>query len=642
LNTVTFSQFALEDAFPNFTFQNAVDLQHANDLSDRLFVVDQSGLIKVFQNDASTNSAKNFLDITDRVISGGEQGLLGLAFHPDYENNGYFYVYYTTPNPLRTILSRFQISTMNPDSADKDSELILLTYNQPQTNHNGGCLAFGPDGYLYIASGDGGSSNNGQEITNLLGKIIRIDVDNPQLPLNYGIPADNPFVDSTNINICKEIYAWGLRNPWRFSFDTATDQLWAGDVGQNDWEEIDIIENGKNYGWPCYEGNHPLYPSGCNDFYEFPIWEYSHSVGFSIIGGYVYRGPNLPELYGKYIYADYVAAKVWNLEYDGLNPATSTLLLTAPGSITSFGVDQNQELYVLSANGKIYRFTPTAAIIAPSYLRLQSTIPGETNLFWKDNSTNETGFIIERQTNPSETFIVIDSVSTDVTSFSDVVTDTAFYTYRVRAYDALNQSGYSNEASINIRVVPVELTLFNGKYEDGEISLNWITATETNNFGFQVEKRSDNSAYESIGFVKGSGTSTNRVTYNFVDRNIKSNRYYYRLKQIDFNGTFKYSNEVQIDIKGFNNFQLYQNYPNPFNPTTKISWQSPENGWQTLKVYDILGNEVATLVNEEKPAGIYEVEFNATSGTKNPASGIYFYQLRVGEFIQTKKMTLIK
>ena len=299
------AQYNFEIAFPNLNFSSGLDLQNSGDGTNRIFVVERNGIIKVFPNDRNVSSTTTFLDITDRVTSGGETGLLGLAFHPDYLNNGYFYVNYTAPSPLRTIISRFNVSASNPDSADKNSEQIILTYNQPYSNHNGGCVAFGPDGYLYIAAGDGGSGgdpdNYAQNIGSLLGKIIRIDIDSPQAPLNYGIPADNPFVDSTNVNIRKEIFAWGMRNPWRFSFDSVTGKLWCGDVGQNTWEEVDIIENGKNYGWRCYEGNHDYNLIGCNGTYEFPIWEYSHSLGYSITGGYVYRGQNVPELYGKYI-----------------------------------------------------------------------------------------------------------------------------------------------------------------------------------------------------------------------------------------------------------------------------------------------------------------------------------------------------
>ena len=354
------AQFTLQNAFPNLTFNGAVFLTHADDNTDRIFIVEQAGRIKVFPNSSNASSAKEYLNITDRVSSGGEKGLLGLAFHPNYETNGYIYVNYTAANPERTVISRFQV-TSNPDSADKNSEFQLLTFTQPYSNHNGGWIGFGPnDGYLYIAVGDGGSGgdpqNYAQRINTLLGKILCIDVDGGS---PYAIPPTNPFVDSTNVNVKKEIYAWGLRNPWRCSFDPVTGWLFAGDVGQGDWEEIDFIENGKNYGWRCYEGNHEFNMSGCNyPEYIFPIWEYSHSVGYSITGGYVYRGQNVPELLGKYIFADYGTKKVWALSYDGINPPSNQLLLTAANNPTSFGTDQASELYVVGFNN-IYRFTPT-------------------------------------------------------------------------------------------------------------------------------------------------------------------------------------------------------------------------------------------------------------------------------------------
>ena len=545
-----YAQYNFEVAFPNLTFSSALDLQNAGDGSDRLFAVERSGVIKVFPNQSTVNTTKTFLNITDRVTSGGETGLLGLAFHPNYETNGYFYVNYTAPSPLRTIISRFSVSSTNPDSADKNSELILLTYDQPYSNHNGGCVAFGPDGNLYIAAGDGGSGgdpqNNAQNITNLLGKIIRIDVDNPQVPFNYGIPADNPFVDSTNVNIRKEIYAWGLRNTWRFSFDPVTGWLWAGDVGQGDWEEVDIIQNGKNYGWRCYEGNHPYNLSGCNGVYENPIWEYSHSLGFSISGGYVYRGENVPELYGKYICGDYVSARVWAINYDGINPATSTQITTAPGSITSFGVDENNELYLVSFNGKIYRFTPT--------------------------------------------------------------------------------------------IVPVELISFNATIVEGKVRLDWYTATETNNSGFTIQRSTDGATYENIFFIGGNGTSTTRNVYSYLDESVSSGFYYYRLKQVDFDGSFEYLNVVAVDLGTPKEFVLEQNYPNPFNPRTVINYQVPVEGLISIKVYDVLGNEIKTLVDEQKSPGIYSVELDATQLT----SGIYFYKLSSGTFNSTRKMILLQ
>jgi len=294
------AQVTMEYAFPNLTFSNPVFLTHAGDNTNRIFVIEKVGRIKVFPNSQSTTETKVFLDISDRVASSSnEMGLLGLAFHPDYENNGYFYVNYTADSPRRTIIARYQV-TINPDSADKNSESQLLVFDQPQSNHNGGWIEFGPnDGYLYIGTGDGGGAgdipNNAQNITVFLGKILRIDVDGGT---PYAIPITNPFYDSTG-SVVREIYAWGMRNPWRCSFDPVTGMLWTGDVGQGAWEEIDTIGKGKNYGWRCYEGNHPYNTTGCNyPEYIYPIWEYPHGAECSITGGYVYRGSGVPELEG--------------------------------------------------------------------------------------------------------------------------------------------------------------------------------------------------------------------------------------------------------------------------------------------------------------------------------------------------------
>jgi len=256
---------------------------------------------------------------------------------------------------------------------------------------------FGPnDGYLYIASGDGGDEINAQRINTLLGKILCIDVDGGT---PYAIPQTNPFVDSINAEVRKEIYAWGMRNPWRCSFDPVTGWLMAGDVGQGSWEEIDVIENGKNYGWRCYEGTHTYNMSGCNyPEYVLPVWEYSSSSGSecSVTGGYIYRGLNVPELEGKYIYGDYCSNKIWALTYDGINLTTNQLLVIATGGLTSFGVDQNQELYLTSFNGNIYRFTPT---ITPVELSSFSAVilENEINLKWRtETEVSNYGFDILR------------------------------------------------------------------------------------------------------------------------------------------------------------------------------------------------------------------------------------------------------
>ncbi len=387
LGTSIKAQYMFEDAFPNLSFSNPVFLTYADDSTDRIFVVEQSGIIKVFPNSQGVLSAKIFLNISDRIITGGERGLLGLAFHPDFANNGYFYVNYTyaTNGNDSTRIARYQV-TNNPDSADKNSEFQILAFDQPYGNHNGGWIGFGPnDGYLYIANGDGGNSgdpqNYAQRINTWLGKILCIDVDGGT---PYAIPPTNPFFDSTNTELKKEIYAWGLRNPWRCSFDPVTGWLIAGDVGQGSWEEIDVILNGKNYGWRCYEGNHPFNTSGCNyPEYIDPIWEYPHNPECSITGGYVYRGINVPELEGKYIYGDYCSNKIWALTYDGINPPSTHLLFTSSGGLTSFGVDQNQELYWTSSNGNIYRFTPTVTPVEggnnPTDYSLEQNYPNPFN-----------------------------------------------------------------------------------------------------------------------------------------------------------------------------------------------------------------------------------------------------------------------
>jgi glucose/arabinose dehydrogenase len=355
----------LVNAFPNLNFTHPVLLTHAGDGSNRVFVMQQNGLIRVFPNDSAAvpGAASTFLNITARLSSTtGEEGLLGLAFHPDYAANGYFYVNYTAPSPLRTVVSRFSVTPGNPDRADSLSEVVLLTVNQPFSNHNGGMLLFGNDGYLYISLGDGGSggdpNNNAQNINSLLGKILRIDVDTTTA-VPYGIPPDNPFVGVAGAD---EIYAWGLRNPWRCSKDPATGQIWVGDVGQGTWEEIDLLERGRNYGWRCYEGNDPYNTSGCGPAaqYTFPVKQYSSASPnpeCSVTGGYVYRGYRRPELQGAYIYGDYCSGKIWKFRYQG-GPITEDSLVTdAPFSLSAFGTDALGELYMCNySGGTIHRF----------------------------------------------------------------------------------------------------------------------------------------------------------------------------------------------------------------------------------------------------------------------------------------------
>jgi glucose/arabinose dehydrogenase len=344
-------------SFPNATkyewkpvtsgLNRPVDIQSANDGSGRLFIIEKSGYIRVYENGQLLDAP--FLDITDRVNNdGNEMGLLGLAFHPDYENNGFFYVNYTGKGG-NTRISRFHASG---NSADSSSENILLVVEQPYKNHNGGALTFGPDGYLYAGLGDGGSQGdphkNGQNIQTLLGKILRLDVDHGD---PYSVPSDNPFNN--------EVWAYGLRNPWRISFDRATGDLWIGDVGQDKWEEIDYVpagsESGANFGWPLMEGNHN-YDGEPQSGMSLPVAEYSHAEGgCSVTGGYVYRGM-IPEWNGIYIYGDYCSGKIWALILsDG--QWQSRVMFETGVTITSFGQDESGEIYFASDNGNIYHLT---------------------------------------------------------------------------------------------------------------------------------------------------------------------------------------------------------------------------------------------------------------------------------------------
>ena len=374
----TQSDYVVEVAFPNLTFNQPVGIVSPSDGTSRLFVIEQTGVIRVFQNSRSVASSSVFLDISSRVLYGGEQGLLGLAFHPNYAVNGYFYVDYVAANPTRTVIARYSVSVSNPNQALSNSELILLEINQPFPNHKGGQLAFGADGYLYIGMGDGGSAGdplgNGQNRASLLGKILRIDVNSPSQGRNYSIPSDNPYAGNT-LGYREEIYAYGFRNPWRFSFDQLTGRLWVADVGQNEREEIDIVAKGKNYGWNIMEGT-LTYSSGSQVGLELPVWEYSHAEGIAVIGGYVYRGTNLTGLSAKYVYGDYGSGKIWALQYDGVAAPVNTLLADTSLNLSSFGADERNELYFCALDGIIYTLTANVIPEFPSMTVFATLIAG--------------------------------------------------------------------------------------------------------------------------------------------------------------------------------------------------------------------------------------------------------------------------
>lgn len=366
-----------------------IAIRHAKD--DRIFIVERRGAIRIVNAEGQLVS-KAFLDIDAQVSPpNGERGLLGLAFHPAYADNGYFFVNYTN-NQGNTVIARFSVKPDNANEADSGSEKILLTINQPFSNHNGGDLAFGPDGYLYIPMGDGGDGGDPQNFAqnrqSLLGKMLRINVNEGD---PYSIPPDNPFIE--NATTADEIWALGLRNPWRFSFDRLTGDIWIGDVGQGNWEEVSRqsadSQGGENYGWRCYEGNGNFNLNGCSDRsdYTFPVHVYTSDdafgAGCSVTGGYVYRGAEFPALFGHYIYADYCSGRFWSLKPDEQGGWINTELLNGSNfNFATFGEDQDGNLYVAGlTDGIVYKITTDAVSAAGelSTIGKVSVSPNPTN-----------------------------------------------------------------------------------------------------------------------------------------------------------------------------------------------------------------------------------------------------------------------
>lgn len=345
-------------------------LNGAGDGTNRIFLATQPGTIHVFPNDPAVEEMVTFLDLREkvhyRVPQENEEGLLGMAFHPKYRENGEFFVYYTgaysDEKDRRSVISRFRADPNDPNKADAASEEILLEIPDKFWNHNGGTLAFGPDCYLYIGLGDGGMGGdpdkNGQNLGELWGKILRIDVDHKDEGLAYAIPKDNPFVGQDGAR--GEVWCYGIRNVWRIAFDRETGALWAGDVGQDKYEEIDIIRKGGNYGWNLREGFHQFSPEGATPPAGVidPVWEYDRNDGKSITGGNVYRGRRLPALVGAYIYADFVSGKIWALWYDVATEQVTAnrLIVEGGGAVMSFGEDDLGETYYMTQDGGLLRF----------------------------------------------------------------------------------------------------------------------------------------------------------------------------------------------------------------------------------------------------------------------------------------------
>jgi len=470
------------DLIPHaFGLSQPVDIASAGD--DRLFIVEREGRIRIVERDG-TVLPEPFLDITEEVRSSAQdQGLLSIAFHPDYANNGYFYLNYTSHPSGDTFIARYSASSNNPNLANPNSRFLIYTAFQPYNNNNGGDINFGPDGYLYIALGDGGSGNDpGNRAQNLdlpLGKILRIDVNTGVL---YDIPADNPYAQPGEMGL-DEIWASGLRQPWRFSFDSETGDMWVADIGQDSWEEVNFqpaaSAGGENYGWRCYEGLESSNPSNCTasvDDLSFPVHVYANNEndsGCSVTGGYVYRGDAFESLQGLYIYADYCTGKFWSLKFlSGTGWFNEPLGESFSYNFKTFGEDNRKELYVAGVgNGVIYR------VVDPTAL-------------------------------------------------------------------------------------PIDLISFTAESIDNkEVVLKWLTATEIDSDYFDIQRSLNGVSFSTIDKVNAAGNSTTQQTYEFTDEDPAFGEIYYRLRQVDFDGSVTYSEVKQVKLD--RNYVTPNIYPNP-------------------------------------------------------------------------------
>lgn len=602
-----------------------IDLKHCGD--DRLFVADRAGMIRVINADGTLRSTP-FLSITSKISStNSEEGFLGIAFSPNYKTSGKFYVDYTAniAGQLTTVVEEYEVSSADSNVADVSSALTILTQLQPFSNHNGGNLMFGKDGYLYIDLGDGGGGGdpygNGQNKNTFLAKILRIDVSNASIAQPYVVPASNPFYNDTTQGIKKEIWAYGVRNPWRSSVDRLTGDLWIADVGQNAVEEVDYqpedAAGGRNYGWNIMEGKSCYSPStGCNSAgLTLPLYDYPHTLGFAITGGYIYRSAQSKSLFGMYIFGDYVSKWVDGIrQTGGALSGNVTHLITAAqasGNPISFGEDRYGDQYIIfNTNTTVYKLQDTSYLRRPkAYFTsiyqaagvfLLQALQGENLTYqWLKNDT-----IIPGATSPDYTTSVTGSYTLEVTNTLNFK-DTS---------DVFLLGSSLNLISFTARKIP-----------DGQVKLEWKTASEQNILGYTIQKRQNNEAtFSNIGFIESKSIdrfSNSELDYTFTDSSaFDYTKLFYRLQIQHPDSSFTYSDVLLItsDITR-NGFTLFPNpakgqvqvYLNDF--TQPVFMIIYDNAGKKIKEQPL--NQQSTTVELPVSKGIYIMQLSDKDGS---------------------------
>lgn len=651
----SFSQPVLRYKSVVTSLKNPVDIVSAGDGSNRLFIVQKEGLIKVY--DKSFTYVGDFLTVAG-ITTQGERGLLSMAFHPAYKTNGLFFVYYTNSQGNIEI-AEYKVGS-NPNIADPATKSIIITIPHPgAANHNGGKLNFGTDNYLYFATGDGGNGgdppNNAQNGNSLLGKMLRIDVNNTTTTKNYAIPSDNPYVNDNTI--ADEIWAMGLRNPWRWSFDRLTQDMWIADVGQGAWEEINFRKTtetkGLNYGWRCYEGKHTYRTAGCQPIenYITPIFDYPHNNvtgGFSVTGGFVYRGSEYPSLNGYYIFADYVSGNQWMISDSSNVWVSKKQTGTFPRNISSFGESEDGSLYACSITaGVVYKIEATTGV-AFSLLSFNGMVKNSiAELNWSTTENNIKQYEVQRSLDSvnfktTDTVFAKNQVPENEYHFTESVRGIQKIFYRLRVINNEHKWDYSRTITLINSTPNAEFKLLNfgGIVKNNNAKLNW-SAVEYNIRQYEVQRSTDSINFETSETI----TAKNQASANDYDfdENISGiEKVFYRLNVIDNEGNGTYSGTIALSRKVEFNLLSFTGIVK--NNNSELSWSTTEKSLMRYEVQsstDSVNFETKGILTAQNHATASDYHFSESiAGTQK-----IFYRLLVlnndGNWDYSETITLI-